>query len=471
MSVSRTVSASVVVAFLVGLVPGAGEAQGAAASNAYYEFLMARRLESEGNIQGALAALERAAATDPGAAEIRAEIAAFHLRRNQRPEAEKAAKAALALDEKNVEGNRALGLIYAAASDEARSPSPQAATYLADAITHLERAVAGSPAPDLTLHYTLGRLYIRSGATDKAVQSLTRVLSLNPGSVQGRLALAQAYAASDDLTSAINTLEEVIAEEPRVAAALGQYQEQDGRFTDAAVTYTMALALQPTNRDLKFRRVAVLYSAKDYTRAATFAAEARKQHPEDLRFPRFQARALFDAGDRSAAIAVIESTAKAFPKDSATQFALVDLYADAGRTNDAEKVLRQVLVVEPSNANALNYLGYLLASRGDQLDEAISLVRRALDSDPENGAYLDSLGWAYFRRGDLNEAQKYLAAAAERLPTNSEVLDHLGDLHARRGRLQEAITAWMRALDGDGQDIDRAAVERKLQDARRQLTR
>src|SRR4030095_7642700 len=86
-----------------------------APTDTYYEFLLARRLEADGDVKGARAALERGATADPKAAEIRAEIASLHLRRNERAEAEKAAKAALALDEKNVEANRALGLIYTAA--------------------------------------------------------------------------------------------------------------------------------------------------------------------------------------------------------------------------------------------------------------------------------------------------------------------------------------------------------------------
>src|SRR5688572_23898828 len=94
------------------LLPSGAFAQGAA--DPYFEFLMARRLESQGDTAGALAALNRAAAADRTSAEIRAEIAAFQLRHNRREEAEKAAREALALDEANVEAHRALGLIHAA---------------------------------------------------------------------------------------------------------------------------------------------------------------------------------------------------------------------------------------------------------------------------------------------------------------------------------------------------------------------
>src|SRR5688572_7211908 len=439
-----------------------------APTDTYYEFLLARRLEADGDVKGARAALDRAAAADPKSAEVRAEIAALHLRRNERGEAEKAAKAALAIDEKNVEGNRVLGLLNAAAADATgERSSPQAAANIRDAITYLERAAEGTTvAADPTLYYTLGRLYIRNGTPDKAVQSLSRVLTQNPNSVQGRLAMAQAYAATKDLKAAINILQEIIEDEPRVASALAQYQEDAGLLMDAAASYTLALAVQPGNRELKIRRIAVLLEAKEYARAAGFAGDARKQHPNEPVFPRLQGRALFDAGDRSGGIAVLESAVKSFPKDTATMFALADVYSDAGRSMEAERMLRQLLVAEPANANALNYLGYLLAVRGEQLDEAIRLVRRALDAEPDNGAYLDSLGWAHFRRGDLDDAEKYLAAAAAKLPENSEIQDHLGDLHARKGRLSEAIAAWTRALKGDGTDIQRDTIEKKISNAK-----
>ncbi len=454
-----------VMALLAGLQPDLARAQGV---DAYFEFLMARRLESDGDHRGALAALERAAAADPRSAEVRAEIASFHLRRNQRAEAETAARAAIAIEQDNVEANRVLGNLYAAAAEggaQQRTAAAEADKNAAAAIVHLERAVAGSPTTDANMLFTLGRMYIRRGDTEKAVQALTRLLGQNPNSLQGRLALAQAYASGTDLTSAIAVLDEMLQDDPRVASALGQYQEQAGLLADAAATYTVALLVQPMSRDLKFRRIAVLYNLKEYGRAAGFAAEARKQHPEDSRFPQLQARALFDAGDRSGALAVMESAVKAYPKDQAPRYALADLYTDAGRTADAERVLRQVLASAPNDPQALNYLGYHLAVRGDQLDEAIRLVRRALETDPENGAYMDSLGWAHFRRGDLAEAEKYLSAAAEQLPGNSEVLDHLGDLHARRGRLEAAITAWTRALEASGDTIDRAAIQQKITEA------
>jgi tetratricopeptide (TPR) repeat protein len=441
----------------------------AQSGGSYYDFLMARRLESQGDNTGALAALERAAAADPRAAEVKAEIASFQLRRSKRDEAEKAAREAIALDDENTEGHKVLGLIYAATADtfNGRAQAPQFAASASEAIAHLERAVADvAGASDINLHYTLGRLYMRMGETAKAVDALTRVVNQNPGSVQGRLSLAQAYAAADDLQNAISTLDIIVDEEPRVASTLAQYLEQAGLLMQAADTYTKAIALQPMSRELKFRRVAALFSAREFAQAATYAAEAQMQHPDDARFPRLRARALFETGATARAFAILEPVAKALPKDSATQFALADMYNDAGRDADAERTMRQMLETDPGNAEALNYLGYFLANHGQKIDEAIRLVQRALEADPGNPSYLDSLGWAYFHKGDMDQAEKYLAPAARQLPRNSVIQDHLGDVLARRGRWADAIVAWTRALEADNGDITRASIEKKIQDAK-----
>jgi tetratricopeptide (TPR) repeat protein len=466
-----TLRALTVASLVVVSTAAAALAQG---SDSYFDFLMARRLEAQGDTTGALAALERAAAADPEAAEVKAEIASFQLRRNKRDEAEKAAREAIAIDDQNTEAHKVLGLIFAATADtfNGRAQAAQFAASAKEAITHLERAVRDvSGASDINLHYTLGRLYMRMGDTAKAVDALTRVVNQNPGSVQGRLALAQAYAATDDLQGAITTLAIIVDDEPRVASTLAQYLEEAGLLKEAADTYTKALSLQPMSRELKFRRVAALFNAGEFAQAAMFAADAQAQHPEDVRFPRLQARSLFETGEAGRAFAILEPIARAFPKDTATQFALADMYNDAGRDRDAERTMRQLIETDPANPEALNYLGYLLANQGRQLDEAIRFVERALDADPGNPSYLDSLGWAYFHRGDMEQAEKYLLPAAQQLPRNAVIQDHLGDVFARRGRWQEAIAAWTRALEGDSGSLNRSSVEKKIQDARGRANR
>ena len=447
------------------LLPSTAIPAAAQSASAYFEFLMARRLEAAGDQPGALAALERASAADPMSADVRSEIASFQLRRSRPREAETAALQALKLDADNMEAHRVLGLVYAADADALNTTSaqPKFQETAQAAIQHLEVAARETTTgPDVL--FPLGRLYLRTGMPAKAVDVFSRVVSQNPGSAQVRLSLAQAYAAADDLKNAIATLDMIVDEEPRVASTLAQYQEQAGLLSDAVQNYTRALALEPTNRGLKFRRIAALIAAHDFGRAARLAAEAQEQHADDPRFPRLRARALFAAGDLKQALAVLEPTAKAFPRDSATQLELADLYDEAGRDGDAERILRQLIEREPDNAQVLNHLGYMLAEHGRQLDEAVRFVERALNLDPGNPYYLDSLGWAHFWRGDLEAAEKYLTPAATQLPRIAEVQDHLGDLLAKRGRWSDAIAAWARALEGEGGD--RAALEKKIDEAR-----
>src|SRR5688572_32917811 len=130
------------VAIACGLVLSLAGAAAAQSTDAYFEFLMARRLESQGDQAGALAALERAAAADPMSAEVRAEIASFQLRRNRRSDAETAALQALKLNDTNLEAHRVLGLIYSSNVDamNARTPEMQVEVAARQAITHLERA-------------------------------------------------------------------------------------------------------------------------------------------------------------------------------------------------------------------------------------------------------------------------------------------------------------------------------------------
>jgi tetratricopeptide (TPR) repeat protein len=469
MDLRRDARIVVVAALFAGGVPAPALAQ--APTDSYYNFLMGRHLEGDGKATDALLALERAAAADPKSAEIRAEIASLQYRRNLRDESEKAAKLALSLDDQNFEANRILGLLYAGNAASERITEAQTDAFVRDAIKYLERAVAaGEGPPDPTLHFTLGRMYTVAGQPQKGIEALKRVIEQSPYSVQARMALAQAYASVGDLPSAIASLDDVADDSPQALEEMGKYQMSASRFKDAIETYTRGLQAQPNSRRLKQQRILAAFEDKQYQQAATFAAEAQSQHQDDPTFPRLQASALLKGGNTPRAIELLEATAAKF-RDADTQLMLADVYNDSGRSTDAERMLRQLLATNPTDARVLNYLGYLLAENGHDLDEAIRLVNRALQGDPGRAEYLDSLGWAYYKRGDLGEAEKYLSEAAKKRPDHPEILDHLGDLYAKRGRWQDAIDAWTKALATKEDGITPSAVQKKIDDARPRVGR
>jgi len=137
-----------------------------------------------------------------------------------------------------------------------------------------------------------------------------------------------------------------------------------------------------------------------------------------------------------------------------------------------------VLKTDPHNSMALNYLGYMLADHGQRLDEALTLIKHAVEEEPQKGEYLDSLGWVHFKLGNLEQAEEYLRMATEKLPFDPTVHDHLGDLYMRTGRVKLAADQWERSL-GEynrslGADVDQgdmAKVQHKLESARVKLAR
>jgi len=154
------------------------------------------------------------------------------------------------------------------------------------------------------------------------------------------------------------------------------------------------------------------------------------------------------------------------------------MYERMKKYEEAEAEFRKVLEMNPRNASALNYLGYMLADRNVRLEEALELVRRAVDLDPHNGAYLDSLGWVYFRLGKLEEAERYLRRALERVPRDPTVNDHLGDVYFQEGKLKEAIAQWQISLKeweaGSKAELDPeevAKVQKKLEGAKTRLAK
>lgn len=481
--------------------PVSPQSQGDAA----YYFLVARHLENTGKIDEAVAALKTAIALEAGSAELRAELASLYARQNNAVDALNAADEALKIDPANREANRTLGSIYAALSEQKRPirPGDDPATYATRAIEALERAL-GSSRADLGVEFTLGRLYARTEQHDKAIASLARVFEAQPEYPEAGMLLAASQEDAGKLDDATKTIEVTVQNNPtfyRAYAKLIALYEQQRRWKEAAGAYALARNVNPgataslagghaaalLNSGEPRQAQEVLQSAmgaaapdagllyllaesqrqlKDYTASSATVQKLLASFPDDLRGHVMAAQLHVSEGRTAEAITAYAGLVKRAPTEAGFVYQHAQLLESAGRVKEAEAVLRDLLTRDPQDANALNSLGYLFADRGERLDEAVDLLQRALKIDPGNPSYLDSLGWAYFKQGRLEEADAPLTEAAAKSPANSVILDHLGDLRFKQLRFADAVRAWERALAGDGENIDRAAIEKKLRGAR-----
>jgi len=163
---------------------------------------------------------------------------------------------------------------------------------------------------------------------------------------------------------------------------------------------------------------------------ATAHLEAAVAQAPDSIAPRVLLARVHETSNKLAASeAVWEEAVARFPGHDGLAFDLAMCREKMGDLAGAEAAVRDVLAREPDNATALNFLGYLFADHNRNLDEAVDLIRRALVVDPDNGAFLDSLGWAYYRLGRLGDARDALERAIRVSPGDAVIHEHLGDVY------------------------------------------
>ncbi len=447
-------------------------------AEAYDLFLQSLRLENSGDITRAIEVLNRAAELDVEAAAIPAAQASLYARLNRATAAIKAAEHALVLDADYGDAHRVLGLTFAALSEQAAQQpasqrSPDAETYRRRALTHLEQAVAADVF-DARITFSLARLYVETGEFDEAVATLEPFVRERQEFVDGLLLLSRAYAGSGRLAEATEVLEEAVRRQPRsvrMLSALAELYQAEGRWPEAADAYERAAARRPSDLNLKRRWVALLLNAGDQERARGVIREVVEARPEDGRALYLLSEVERRLNNFGAAEAAVRRVMALEPNSARGFFQLGAIFEQQARYADAEQAFRAALERDPLDHQTLNYLGYMLADRGERLNESVALIQRALASDPHNGSYLDSLGWAYFKLEEWELAETYLRQASEQLSQNSVIQDHFGDLLFRRGRYVEAVEAWERALRGDADSIDPAVIKRKIEDGKERARR
>ena len=383
----------------------------------------------------------------------------------------------------------------------------------ADAVSLLERSVQDSP----ELYSTLAELYETSGRWNEAAKAYEAAVDDRPQSVPLRAQWATALLNAGDAKRAREVLEEGSVGSSRNIRALYLLAEAQRRTRDLAaaeVTARRLITLDPKSmagpRELalvfrdqgdhqkivslleplvsaRFRAadaaeisdeafrgayfdLASAYEAlKQFDKAIGVLTQARTLSSTDPLVAIRLARTQVNAGKGDNAVATLQNAATKFPDEPGVKLELASALERQKKYADAEAIFRKMIADDPTHADALNSFAYMLAERGQKLDESVSLVERALKLDPGNAAYLDSLGWAYYKQNKFEQADPPLREAATKLPMVSVIQSHFGDVLNKRGLYQDAIDAWRRAIDGDGDSVSRSDLDDKIKSARQKL--
>lgn len=154
--------------------------------------------------------------------------------------------------------------------------------------------------------------------------------------------------------------------------------------------------------------------------------------------------------------------AKGLERKQIAKLTLASAQQNGGDFDAAESTLRAILKESPNNPIASNNLGYFFLERGIRFQEALELIKAAVDIDPTNPSYLDSLGWAYFKLGDLAEAEKHLRSAFRYDPGSATINEHLGDVLMKAGRQDDAKQSWEKARMLASAPDDLSRIQEKI---------
>ena len=148
-------------------------------------------------------------------------------------------------------------------------------------------------------------------------------------------------------------------------------------------------------------------------------------------------------------------------------FRLGVVYDKTDRKEALVTQMKKVIEADPDNAGALNYLGYTYAEKGENLDQAQALIEKALALQPDDGYITDSLGWVYFKKGNIEKAVYYLEAAVNLVPDDPVLLEHLGDAYREQRKTEKALEMYRRSLANQGKDTTK--IKAKIEALQKEL--
>jgi tetratricopeptide (TPR) repeat protein len=401
---------------------------------------LAEALMNEGNCPEALAEYKKLLELDPDDPKVYLRLAQVYRELHQLDQAEEN----LAKARQRAPGD--LEIIYNEAMlYQAQGRFEDAIRVLSNAVAEIKAQTNGVPSGQRALgilYQQLGQLYREVQNYRAAINTFEEMYKLSDEEGRrGRLLVMDAYRTAKDLPHALEEADKALAKYPNdqdllsgKALLLGEKGE-----TDAAVGILKGLLTGKENDRGVYLNIAQVYErGRRYSEAEAQARTAEKLavEPEDKKMVWFLLGAIFERQKQY---------------------------------DRAEQEFKHVLSLDPHNAPALNYYGYMLGDRGVRLDEARSLVERALAEEPYNGAYLDSLGWVNYKQGRFSEAESLLRRATERESNDPTIHGHLGDVYFKTGRTalaaqewEKSLAEWRRALPTEVESDKIAEIQAKL---------
>lgn len=377
---------------------------------------LAQTLASEGKYEEALAEYKRLVSLDAEDPDNYLRIAEMNRQLHRYEDAEQAIIQAKERAPGNLEVIYSEAMIY-----ESQGRYDDAIRVVNAAVDTVKSTPAPSNRRTLAILYEqLARLYREMENNVAAMKTLNDLASLGPEEAErATLLVIDTYRADRDLTRAID------------AAAKGETQ-------------------YPRNRDIHISHALLLGDKGDADAAVTELRGMTTHSAQDIDIYLDISQVYLQSHRYQEAEAALAQAGQLADKDSEkvmVEYVLGGVYDREKKFDLAEQAFKHILSIDPNNAAALNYYGYMLADRGVRLAEATDFVKRALVEDPHNGAYLDSLGWVYFKQDKLAEAEEALREAVTRERHDPTIFDHLGDVYFKRGKVDLAATQWERALE------------------------
>lgn len=394
----------------------------------------------------------------------------------------------------------------------------------------LQKVVEEQP-DDPRAYLRLAQLDRAEGQWDDARQNLAKAQQLAPGNpeVPYQQALLDSTLGQDD--EAIQLLNGLLKQNTRADGQytpaeannraiflerLGLIYRTQGKFDEALAEFRQMLALgdsqAPHAEALVIETLALSHHPHEALKEGEAAA---KKYPNSRELVMERASLIGAQGNPGLAVRQLQMLIKGTPSDREVYMAIAQIYLQAKqypkaqaaaeralvlspRPDDqkyalfllgsvyerekkydkAEAEFKKVLSLDPLNAPAANYLGYMLAERGVELQDSVRYIKQALKTDPNNGAYLDSLGWAYYKMNRFEEAEAPLQKAVEQLSNDPTVLDHIGHVYLRLGKKRQAQQAWEHALkewptafESDFGPKQAAQLEKELKKLNRELAK